>query len=176
MPATCGICKHAERAAIEEAHVKGGSLRAIASQFAGTSPWSLARHFKHVPAIIAKVTEHQVAQNRATAKLPGRVEVLISELERMTANALRRNDYSSALRAIAGRLQCLRTIGELRGELRNGPRIGELVPGTAVQVNVNAPAVPAEGEAEKHARFMQTIANIYGVPWPREQPDYKKPN
>jgi hypothetical protein len=165
MPATCGICKHAERAAIEEAHVKGASLRAIASQFAGTSPWSLARHFKHVPAIIAKVTEHQVARNQATAKLPGRVEVLIAELERMTANALRRQDYASALRAIAGRLQCLRTIGELSGELRPVRSAGELVPGTNVQVNVgvNADEPDSETDEERGRRLVERLRQLYNL-------------
>jgi hypothetical protein len=68
MAQTCSVCKHADRAAIEAAHVEGRSLRVIASQFAGTSPWSLVRHFKHIPAIIAKVTEHEVQHNAATGK------------------------------------------------------------------------------------------------------------
>jgi hypothetical protein len=183
MSAVCSICKREDRPTIEQAHVDGLSLRVIASQHPGTTAWSLRRHFQHVPAIIEKQQQLQARQernDRATAKLPTRVEQLIAQLERLTANALRRKDYASALRAITSRLSCLRTIGELSGELRNVPRFGELVPGTgvtaAVQVNVNAPAGPAEGEAEKHARFMQTIANIYGVPWPREQSDNTKPN
>jgi len=178
MAATCSICRRVDRSAIEQCHVAGMSLRAIAALHSGTTPWSLRRHFAHMPALIAAVTERQVERNRATAKLPSRVESLIAELERVTANALRRKDYASALRAITSRLSCLRTIGELSGELRSGPRIGEFVPGTgataAVQVNLNAPG-PTEGKAEKHARLMQLIANVYGVPWPRVPHD-TKPN
>jgi hypothetical protein len=172
MAATCSICRHSSRAAIEEAHVQGASLRAIAKQFAGVSAWAVRRHFRNcLPGIIQKVTAHQDQQNRATAKLPGRVEVLIAELERFTANALRRKDYSSALRAIAGRLQCLKTLGELSGELRPGG-LGEFIPGTgvttAVQVNLNTPAAPAEDEEEARARLMQRIAQIYNIAWPRK--------
>jgi hypothetical protein len=121
MPATCGICKHAERAAIEQAHVEGTSLHAIAKQFAGVSAWAVRRHVQNcLPGIIRRVSAHQEQQNRASAKLPGRVEILIAELKRVTANALRRKDYPSALRAIAGRLQCLKTLGDLNGEGNEG--------------------------------------------------------
>ena len=161
MAATCSICRREDRSEIEQSHVAGRSLRAIAALHAGTSPWSLARHFKHVPAIIAKVTEHQVAQNRATAKLPGRVEILISELERMTANALRRKDYASALRAITARLSCLEMIWKLSGELRPGAA-GEFVPGTAVQINV-APATAPEKEKDPE-RLVRLMCEIYGLP------------
>jgi hypothetical protein len=163
MAATCSICRREDRSAIEQSHVAGMSLRAIAALHAGTSPWSLRRHFAHMPALIAAVTERQVERNKSTARLPGRIEILISELERMTANALRRQDYSSALRSITARLQALRTVGELSGELRNGPRVGELVPG--MNVSSAAPA-PADSK-EARARLMQLIAEVYGLPWPR---------
>jgi hypothetical protein len=158
MPATCGICKHAERAAIEEAHVEGASLRAIASRFAGTSPWSLARHFKHVPAIIAKVTEHQVVQNNSTAKLPARVEKLIAEAEAITMTARRKRDFSAALAAIRTRLTCLEMIGKLSGELRPGG-LGEFIPAN-IQVNVGEQAPPKMTREQ----FLEHIRNIYGLP------------
>jgi hypothetical protein len=177
MAATCSICRHASRATIEEAHIQGASLRAIAKQFAGVSAWAVRRHVQNcLPGIIQKVTAHQEQQHRVSARLPGRVEVLISELERMTANALRRRDYASALRSITARLQALRTIGELSGELRNGPRIGELVPGTAVQVNVSS--APPASETKDPQWLVRRMCEIYGLPWPREHPgsDERKPN
>jgi hypothetical protein len=164
MAKVCSICQRPDRASIEEQHVQGSSLRAIASQFAGTSPWSLQRHFAHVPAIIAKVSEHQVQQNRATAKLPQRVEKLIAEAEALTLSARRKRDFASALSAIRTRLACLETIGRLTGELRpGGPQIGEFIPGTAaaaasVTVNMTAPPVK---DPRNFVRLLRSIYHLH---------------
>jgi hypothetical protein len=166
----CSVCVHGDRAAIEAAHVEGSSLRVIAAQFAGTSPWSLQRHFAHVPAIIAKVTEHQVQQNRATAKLPQRVEKLIVEAEALTLSARRKRDFASALSAIRTRLACLETIGRLTGELRpGGPQVGEFIPGTATaaaSVTVNMPAPERE---KTWADLDALLRDIYGLR-PKHEP------
>lgn len=99
-------------------------------------------------------------------KLPQRVEELLIELEGMTKNALRRRDYAVALRAVASRLQCLKVIGELSGELRSGPE--ELVPATgvaaAVQVNVTS-AAPEEGKDPE--RLVRRICEVYQLRYPR---------
>jgi hypothetical protein len=168
MAGSCTICRHNARAAIEEMHVRGASLRAIAKQVAGVSAWAVRRHVQScLPGIIQKVTAHQEQQNRATAKLPGRVEILIAELERVTANALRRKDYPSALRAITARLQCLKTIGELSGELRpGGLQLGEIVPGTAAaaaSVTVNLPS-PTTKNPEDLVRLLKQIYHLSGPP------------
>jgi hypothetical protein len=92
MSAVCSICRREDRTAIEQSHVAGMSLRAIAKLHAGTTAWSLRRHFQHVPVIIEQQQNLRVRQevnNRASCKLPARVESLIAELERVTANALR---------------------------------------------------------------------------------------
>lgn len=167
MSAVCSICRREDRTAIEKAHIDGLSLRVIAKQFVGVSAWSLRRHFQHVPMIIEqqkKIAVRLEDGNRATAKLPARVEALVAELEKMTANAVRRKDYASALRAIGGRLQALKMIGELSGELRPGGA-GEFVPGTtghaaaAASVTVNLPtAAPKD-----RARFVELLREIYGL-------------
>jgi hypothetical protein len=168
MSAVCSICKREDRPTIEQAHVDGLSLRVIAKAHPGTTAWSLRRHFTHVPVIIEQqqlLHLRQERNDRATAKLPTRVEQLIAELERMTANALRRKDHASALRAITARLQCLRTIGELSGELRSGPRIGEFVPGTigaaaAASVTVN---LPPNATPKDPAHFVELLRHIYNL-------------
>ncbi len=71
MPQRCKVCIHPDRAAIEAAHVEGRSLRVVASQFAGMSPWSLARHFKHIPGIIAKVAARELTAERGNRKTAG---------------------------------------------------------------------------------------------------------
>jgi hypothetical protein len=154
--------------------VQGSSLRVIASQFAGTSPWSLQRHFAHVPAIIAKVTSHQVQQNRTTAKLPARVEKLIAEAEALTMTARRKRNFAAALAGIRTRLACLETIGRLTGELRpNGPQVGEFIPGNAAaaaqaSVTVNMPAPERKKTWED---FGDLIRQVYGLPPKPSKPE-----
>lgn len=161
MSQTCSVCAHADRAAIETAHVEGMSLRGIASKFSGTSAWSLARHFKHIPAIIAKVTAHELQRNIATAKLPARVEELIAEAEAITKSARGKKDWSAALSAIRTRLACLEMVGKLSGELKPGGA-GEFVQGNtaaAASVVVNLPAA-----APKDAvGFVELLRRIYGL-------------
>jgi hypothetical protein len=171
MAKVCSICQRPDRAAIEERHVQGSSLRVIASQFGGTSPWSLQRHFAHVPAIIAKVREHQVQQNRSTARLPARVEQLIVEAEAITMMARKNRNFSAALAAIRTRLACLETIGRLTGELRpSGSPLGEFIPGNAAaaaqaSVTINLP----EPEREKTwSDLDDLLRNIYGLTPRRE--------
>ena len=163
MSAVCSICRREDRPAIEQSHVDGLSLCAIAAQHPGTTAWSLGRHFQHVPAIIEeqqKLQERRVQNDRATAKLPTRLEQLIAELERMTTNALRRKDYASALRSITARLQCLKTIGELTGELRGQ---GEYIP-----VGAAEPSAPRMSREE----FFENFRALYGLP-PRKPPQTK---
>jgi hypothetical protein len=177
MSAVCSICRREDRTAIEESHVAGMSLRAIAKAHPGTTAWSLRRHFAHVPAIIEQQQQLQVRQvqnDRVTAKLPARVESLLAELERMTVNANRRRDYAAALNAIRARLACLEMLGKISGELRAGA--GEFVPGNvaAVQLNI-APAAAPEKDPQWLVRRM---CEIYGLQWPREhaESDERKPN
>ena len=94
------MCAHAARAAIEQSHVDGLSLRAIAKLHTGTTPWSLARHFKHIPALIAKVTAHELQQNAKTAKLPARVEALILEAQQVLASAKTEKRWIAAIAAL----------------------------------------------------------------------------
>jgi hypothetical protein len=181
MSAVCSICKREDRPAIEEQHVQGLSLRAIASQHPGTTAWSLRRHFAHVPAIIEKQQQLQVRQernDRATAKLPARVEKLIAEAEAITMSARQKRDFSAALAAIRTRLSCLETIGRLTGELRPGGPLGEFVPGTAAaaaSVTVNMPAPERE---KTWASFEDLMRQIYNLGPKREPrvPGETKPN
>jgi hypothetical protein len=167
MAPVCSICRREDRASLEDEHVQGMSLRAIAARHKGTTAWSLRRHFQHVARIIEnqqKLQERQEVSDRATGKLPARVEQLIAELERITVNALRRKDHTTALRAIAQRRECLKTIGEISGEL--GPRTpGEYIPAN-IQVNVGEPAAPRM----TNEQFIEHFRSLYGLP-PRKLPD-----
>src|ERR1700674_1978484 len=166
MPPTCSICPRDDRAAIEQQHIQGTSLRVISKQHAGTTPWSLRRHFAHMPALVAKVTEQQLQRNRSTAKLPARVEKLIAEAEAITMAARRKRNFSAALAAIRTRLACLETIGRLTGELRpNGPPVGEFIPGNtaaaaSASVTVN---LPTPDRAKTSADLHDLLKSIYGL-------------
>jgi hypothetical protein len=68
MSAVCSICKREDRPAIEQGHIDGLSLRALAKLHAGTTAWSLRRHFAHVPVIIEnqqKLEGQRVLNDRA---------------------------------------------------------------------------------------------------------------
>lgn len=68
MSAVCSICRREDRPAIEQAHVEGLSLRAIAKLHPGTTAWSLRRHFQHVPEIIEEQTNFRSARSRTIAQ------------------------------------------------------------------------------------------------------------
>jgi hypothetical protein len=166
MPGHCSVCRHTQRTAIEQAHVEGLSLRAIAKLYPYTTPWSLARHFKHIPSLIAKATARELQKNVATAKLPSRVEELIAEAEAITKSARRKNDIPAALSAIRTRLTCLEMLGKISGELRPGGA-GELVRAN-VQINVG------ESSTKKmtHEQLVEHIRSLYNLP-PRKPPTDK---
>jgi hypothetical protein len=46
MPPRCKACSHPQLAEIDRAIIAGESLRNIAQQFGGPSPWSVYRHTK----------------------------------------------------------------------------------------------------------------------------------
>jgi len=162
MPGSCTVCRHPQRPAIEEAHVEGLSLRAIAKLHPHTTPWSLARHFKHIPFLIAKPTARELQKNVATAKLPSRVEELIAEAEAITKSARRKHDFPAALSAIRTRLTCLEMLGKISGELRPGGA-GELIPAN-VQINVGEPSAKMT-----HEQLVEHIRRLYNLP-PRKPP------
>jgi hypothetical protein len=87
------------------------SVRAIAKMHTGTTAWSLRRHFLHVPVIIEQQHKLQVRQgenDRATGRLPARVEKLIAEAEEITRTARRKHEFSAALAAIRTSLSAWR--------------------------------------------------------------------
>ena len=94
-----------------------------------------------------------------------RVEQLVAELERLTANALRRHDYSAALRAIAGRLSCLKMIGELSGELRPGG-LGEVYPRYSGAGKRHARCAAPEEDRDPE-RLVRRLCEVYNLPYPR---------
>jgi hypothetical protein len=174
MPQGCSVCAHADRAAIEQQHIEGVSLRGIAKLHLGVTPWSLRRHFQHLPAIIEKVQGHQLAQNQASAKLPARVEELIAEAKAITATARRKGDHAGALAAIRTRLSCLEALGRLSGELRpGGPLAGEFVPGTGAaamaQVQVTVEGRVSNKEPRDPSALADRMRQIYHLlPRPTE--------
>ena len=167
MPQACSICIHPDREVIEAAHIEGASLRGIAAKFARTSPWSLRRHFAHVPALIASVTAHQVAKSEASAKLPSRLEGLILEAQQILAAAKTEKRWIAAIAALRENRHMLELLGRLTGELR-GFGAGEFVPGTSAasataSVSVTMPVAP-EKNPEDLVRLLKEIYHLSGDP------------
>lgn len=170
MSATCSICRRADREAIETAHIEGGSLRVIAKAHPGTTIWSLRRHFQHLPAIIEKTSAHELAQHRASGKLPARVEELITHARNILVAATAKKSWLAAVAALREYRHCLELIGRLSGEL-GGTQQGEFVPGVAaaqsntVTVNLAPTEVDlAESRKTKDPReLFRLLEEVYGL-------------
>jgi hypothetical protein len=151
----CSICAHSERATIEQLHIEGNSLRAIAQRFPGVSPWSLRRHFQHLPDLIEKVNAHQLERNAASAKLPDRIEELIEEARAVASQARKKGHFSAAVSGLRLHLAALQTLGALSGEL--GRKDGEFIPPV-----MGADVLPAAAPRDPR-RVVELIREFYGL-------------
>jgi hypothetical protein len=117
----CGICSHAERAAIDAALVDGTSIRVISGQYTGVSRSALDRHRKHIPAALVKAKEAAEVADAGT--LLSRVEQLVSRCERIYDLAIVAGELSGAVGATRELRGCLELLGKLSGELQNGAKV-----------------------------------------------------
>jgi len=146
--------------------VTGASLRKIARANPDITIWSLARHFKHLPAIIAQTTERRTQQNEASGRLPARVEQLILEAQQILAIAKTEKRWMPAVAALRENRNLIELLARLTGEL--GAGAGEFVPGVAVQVNQVNNNVPEQQPAKNRDAFLKSIREFYNLsPAPR---------
>jgi hypothetical protein len=161
MPRTCSICSLPQRIEIETVVLGGTSIRS-AAKVAGVSGSALQRHFKHLPAAIAKSVAGETLQIQACGKLPARIEELIAQTRHVLESAKKKSDFHAALAAIRANLSCLEMLGKISGELRPGGA-GEFVPGTAAaaaSVTVNMPAPKKEKTWADVEDLMRQIYNL----------------
>lgn len=124
MGRTCTICRHPDRASIEEALVRGEPFRLIAARY-GLSPQALRRHkAAHLPPALARAKGVEEIVNASR---------LLRDLHRLREDAAR----------IAAKAEAADSFAAATGALREQARIieillkvaGELAEGTTINVN-----------------------------------------
>lgn len=112
MPQPCSICRHPERASIEDLLLRNRlSLRILASRV-GVSPWALHRHKAHLAIEVVKAVEISGA-----ASILSRVEGILAEVKEITAAAKARKDWPAAIAALREERACIGVIGRVTGEI-----------------------------------------------------------
>jgi len=120
MPQPCSVCRHPEKASIEESLLRNKfSLRILASRV-GVSPWALHRHKAHLAIEVVKAIEISGA-----ASILSRVEGILAEVKEVTAAARARKDWNAAIAALREERACIGVIGRVTGEITS-PQGGNL--------------------------------------------------
>jgi hypothetical protein len=154
----CLVCHHADRAQLEFKHVQGTSLDALAAQFKieRTAIW---RHLKnHLTdddrsTYLAAVPLKELAERAASegTSVLENLAVVRATLMKSFQLAASVNDRTGTA-ALAGRLtDCLRTIGNITGEL-GAMAVGHLTVNNTVNI-LNSP-----GFASLQANLLQALA------------------
>ena len=110
---SCSVCKHPERPAIDEALLRGDSLRAVAEAF-GFSKSAVHTHSRrHV------ARDGEVAAAVSGEALIQRLERLELDARRILAKAERGGDYRSAIGAVREMRGVVDSIARITGAIRD---------------------------------------------------------
>jgi hypothetical protein len=175
--ATCSICRHPQRLAIEQALVSGTPLRDIAGRY-GTAKTIVARHRTHVAGDIAQQTRARDVL-RAGKLLDdvrageGRAERLYAQAEEILASALKDKDRRTALQAIRTAIDVMgeaRGYLELRGELTNELGRDRSLPALSIQI-----ICPSASSPESMPRISYASADAIGQDSTQEIGIFQRP-
>ncbi len=114
MPRRCLLCRHPERAAIEEAVVSGEPNRRIASR-AGVSEAAVRRHGLHIPKALAKA--HEAHEAARADDLLGQMRELQARTLALLADAEREGDTRGRAVAIHQARENVALLTRLMAEL-----------------------------------------------------------
>lgn len=120
MPQACTVCRHDQVAEIDQLLVSGTSLRNIARRF-GTSATALHRHRKHLASQVVKAKEAKQAADADT--LLDRVKQLLSDAQRITAQAEQAKQLDIALRGIREVREVLELLARVSSELADQAKL-----------------------------------------------------
>lgn len=141
MPQTCGICKHPEKQAIEDAILRRVPLSRIASQVKA-SVFAMQRHKAHMTAGVVRSAPYEVGQALEAISLLSRVQGLLSECREIATAAKKDKSWPAAISALREVRGCIELLGKLSGELQ------AQTPGPKVQVGVIVNAQPQPPESD----------------------------
>ncbi len=107
----CSACTDSRRPALDEAIVRGDSLRDIAGRF-GTSKSALARHRPHVGRALVRAASRK--EERQEETLLSKVERLEADARRLGETAERDGDIRAALVAVRELLEVVKLMREMK--------------------------------------------------------------
>ena len=119
MPRACTICTHNQRGKIEQALLKGESVRVVAARF-GTSTSTLQRHKAHLPAELVRAK--QAAEVSQSDDLLQKVANLENDARRIQRKAEAAGDLRTAVSAIRELTRVIELLAKLRGEIQSQPQ------------------------------------------------------
>ena len=142
MPPLCTVCRHPNRAVLEDGLIRNVPLRRLAqSVMPATSATALHRHRKHLATQL--VNAQPIEMTSETTNSLARVESLMQECEKMAAAATAAGEWPVALRALKEAHGCLELLGRLRGRMqqpsayqRNHPMIASQQPRDVFEVEL----------------------------------------
>lgn len=141
MPQTCGICKHPEKQAIEDAILRRVPLSRIALQVKA-SVFAMQRHKAHMTAGVVRSAPFEVGQALEAISLLSRVQGLLSECREIATAAKKDKAWPAAISALREVRGCIELLGKLSGELQ------AQTPGPKVQVGVIVNAQQQQPESD----------------------------
>ena len=152
MPQVCTVCRHPQRATIEDALLRNTPLRKIAER-TRTSATALHRHKKHLPAKLAQVAAETAQSIAEATSLLSRVENLMRRSEVIAEEAKRARQWAAATAALREARGCLELLGKLRGELQSGTSV-------KVGVMVQAPSPAMDESVDLELAIAREISRL----------------
>ncbi len=125
MSRTCTVCRHKQRAEINQALVARRPFRDIAGQYAVSRSALVRHHDDHLPAAMVKAQE--AAEAAQADNLLAQVTDLRDRAIGILDTAVATDDLRVALGAIREARGCLELLGKLAGQLQDGPTVNILV-------------------------------------------------
>ena len=117
MSVRCSVCKHSNRAEIDQLLVAGESLRSVADRF-GLHYSSLSRHKRHISQQIGKVRALQEFSELQQGKsILQQIEDLHTRALDLLVKAENAGDIRTAIQAIRESRNCLELLGKATGQL-----------------------------------------------------------
>ena len=116
--ASCLVCKHKDRAAIEKALLDGETLRNITNEF-GPSPATLFRHKPHMARAMARASAKR--DEELGGSLLDKLARIELNLERLARVAEANGQLGGAVGALREFRETLRMVAEIRAKLPAAP-------------------------------------------------------
>ena len=125
MPPTCSICRHPQRAVIDQQLLVHTPFRRIAAQTGASASSIIRHHDDHLPEVLAKAAA--AAEVARADDLLIQVKALRGKAIQLLQAAEAQGDYRTALAGVREARACLELLLEVEGRLDRRPQVNLLV-------------------------------------------------